>query len=243
VRSLTERILDILDEAAASFTFPSLDNGYVYLAATRLSAFHSAKDWALVLQVFGYSPREGIPSIYVTTFGSTLRKRLRRRDFASERAYKTQLAKHANDASTSFWPIKDGDWTEDCDYVSLGTKTVELRGRRVAVPTREQCRVQGVKLEEKRLQIFELCRYLAAIDRDAVLATDDEERANVPAALARILRLDEWHHPDITADERPSKTQTFQQIADVLATGDVTRYRTRERPNTHWRHWPDGGSL
>jgi hypothetical protein len=35
-------ILAVLDGCCDSCTFPMLDNGYVYLAATRLSAYRSA---------------------------------------------------------------------------------------------------------------------------------------------------------------------------------------------------------
>jgi len=34
-----EEILSILDDCCDAFTFPMLDNGYVYLAATRLSLY------------------------------------------------------------------------------------------------------------------------------------------------------------------------------------------------------------
>ena len=64
----------------------SLDNGYVYVAATRLSLHRSAHDWALVLEIFGYSPRAGLPALYVSTFGTGIRGRQRREDFATERA-------------------------------------------------------------------------------------------------------------------------------------------------------------
>ena len=53
-------ILEVLDAACDSFAFPMLDNGYVYLAATRLSLFRSAADWAMVIEVFGFSPRAGL---------------------------------------------------------------------------------------------------------------------------------------------------------------------------------------
>jgi len=50
-------ILTILDACCHSATFPMLDNGYVYLAASRLSLHRSTTDWALVIEVFGFSPR------------------------------------------------------------------------------------------------------------------------------------------------------------------------------------------
>jgi hypothetical protein len=48
-------ILRILDSCCDAYTFPMLDNGYVYLAATRLSLFRSPRDWAMVIEVFGFS--------------------------------------------------------------------------------------------------------------------------------------------------------------------------------------------
>ena len=54
-----EEILSILDRCCDAFTFPMLDNGYVYLAATQLSLYRSTMDWAVVIEVFGFSPRAG----------------------------------------------------------------------------------------------------------------------------------------------------------------------------------------
>ena len=55
--------------------------------------------------------------------------------------------------------------------------------------------------------------------------------------------LDGWHHPDVVADERPSANETFQQLAAVLSTGDASLYQPVQPFNTHWRHWPEGGTL
>jgi hypothetical protein len=52
-----------------------LDNGYVYLAATRLSLYRSATDWAIVIEVFGFSPRAGLPDTHIYTFASRLHDR------------------------------------------------------------------------------------------------------------------------------------------------------------------------
>lgn len=43
-------MLSDLDECYR-FTFPMLDNGYFYLAATRMSLYRSPEDWALVIEV------------------------------------------------------------------------------------------------------------------------------------------------------------------------------------------------
>jgi hypothetical protein len=44
-------------------------------------------------------------------------------------------------------------------------------------------------------------------------------------------------------NDRPSSYETWQQLAHVLATGDISHYRPTLAPNTHWSNWPDSGSL
>jgi hypothetical protein len=62
--------------------------------------------------------------------------------------------------------------------------------------------------------------------------------------MMQILQLEEWHHPNVVDEkELPSVSETFQQLAQVLASGDVRAYRPKQAPNTHWRNWPEGGRL
>jgi hypothetical protein len=44
-------------------------------------------------------------------------------------------------------------------------------------------------------------------------------------------------------ENRPSTYETWQQIAGVLATGDTTIYNSSLPSNTHWKNWPEGGSM
>ena len=57
----TTAILGVLDQSAEAFTFPMLDNGYVYLAASRLSLFRSDKHWAVVFEIFWIFAPSGPP--------------------------------------------------------------------------------------------------------------------------------------------------------------------------------------
>lgn len=225
----TPAILDVLDRAAADFTFPALDNGYVYLAAIRLSLFRSDVDWALVFERFGYSPRAGIPSIDVQTFASRLHR--------SERAH---------DSFESVYPIDGGDWIDfdDLELCATGPRSLNLRGRSRPLPAVADYERHGIALvDPDQPRVFELCRYLAAVAREDVLATGDERRAHVRPELEQVLVLDDWHHPDLARGERPGGSETFQQLAAVLHTGNLALYRPSEPGNTHWRHWPGAGAL
>ena len=55
----TNEILKQLDKCAEDFTFPMLDNGYVYLANTQLKAYRDDKRWVIIIEVVGFSYRGG----------------------------------------------------------------------------------------------------------------------------------------------------------------------------------------
>jgi hypothetical protein len=239
-------ILGVLDACAQSFTFPMLDNGYVYLGATRLSLFRSAADWAMVIEVFGFSPRAGVPDLHVHTFASKLWHRDAPEKYVTHEAYEAYLAANPHNESRFFFPIAEGPWQDEelLELVARDPGPALVRGEPIAVPPRESFARHGIELEDQeRIQVFELCRYLAAVARDRVLATEAEQRVSVPPELVKILQLEDWNHPDLVNDVLPRDSECFQQLARVLATGDVGRYLPTVKPNTHWRNWPEGGRL
>ena len=239
-------ILRVLDRGAEAFVFPMLDNGYLYLAATRVSLHRSTNDWALVFEVFSFSPRAGLPDLCVCTFGSRLRDRNPPERYASREAYLNYLAQHPNDDSRLFFPIAEGDWQDEefFDIVSLDARSIQLREQVLPLPNADEFADYDIELSEApRILIFELCRLLAAKHRDLVLATPEERRVSVPEELTEVLVLDEWRHPDLLSGERPSTTETFVQFADVLASGNVAKYAPSAEPNAHWRFWLGGGTL
>lgn len=239
-------ILAVLDDCCTTYTFPMLDNGYVYLAATRLSLFRSAIDWAMVIEVFGFSPRAGLPDTHIHTFASRLHDRDPPERYATPRAYENYLASNPHNDSRFIHPIAEGPWqdTENPEYVAMDATGVGVRGESRALPTSDAYTRSGVSLEDPaRVQAFELCRVLADTCREQVLATPNERRVSVPPELSQLLQLEEWHHPDVVSGEKPSKSETFLQLAEVLVTGNGDVYRPSRPPNTHWRNWPDGGRL
>ena len=240
-------VLRALDQGARDFTFPMLDNGYAYLAASRLSIFSSATDWAVVFEIFGFSPRSGFPDLQVTAFTSRPIHRETADDFVSEESYRDFLRQNANLSQTFFYPIDDEDWIDpdDGERVSGSASTLVLRGETITLPGSEGYAAAGIIMSEHPVRrIFELSRALAHSRREAVLATEAERRAGLQPDLAQVLLLDDWHHPDVVDEEAlPSGTETFRQLAMVAATGDPAHYRTVEKPNNHWSNWPNGGTL
>src|SRR4029453_17979640 len=102
---------------------------------------------------------------------------------------------------------------------------------------------KGITMVEDQLSATDLFRSLLPEHRERFLATDAELRQRIPKDLPLLLKLDEWYHPDVVNGDKPSDNETFQLIAKVLAKGNASLYAPTNEPNTHWKNWPDGGTL
>jgi hypothetical protein len=52
-------ILGQLDQCNADYAFPMLDNGYVYPAGSKLTAYRDDERWVLIVEVIGFNYRDG----------------------------------------------------------------------------------------------------------------------------------------------------------------------------------------
>jgi hypothetical protein len=209
-----DEILEVLDASARAFTFPVLDNGYVYPLDVRLHAFRDDERWALVIEDVGYMPRGQNVYDAVHVYGNCVDP-----EFTNPEL---------------LWRVANWEELEDDDepeFLRAGVAEIDLRGTRIPVTG------------EPGVPLADVFRPLVPAHREALLASEEELRAHVPADLPRLLQLEEWRHPDITAGEVPSDTESFPQLADAIASGDASRYRASEEPNTHWSNWPEGGTL
>ena len=232
-----DSILGVWDACCRKFSFPSLDHGHLHLAASRLFLYRSEADWAMTIEVFGFSRRSGEPEVRVFTSGSNLVNRPGREDFYNDHAWHQHLVNHPHDETRFVFPIESGSW-QDGELVASGAGEVVVRGNYVSIPSRQEYKEAEIQPEDPdRIQVYELCRYLAATRRDLVLCTPEELVVNLPPGLNLVLKLDEWHHPDLSSGETASSTETFRQVAEVLATGNLSAYHPRESPNTPWKNW------
>jgi hypothetical protein len=221
-----------------------LDNGYIHLAAARMSVFRSDLDWAIVLETFGFSSRAGQPGTQISTFSNNLRNRNTESDYVSKEAYQLYLKTNPYNESKFIFPIANDDWQDpDNPEVTNPGGKCQLRSILVELPSPEEYRKYDIHLQGETPLTFEFSRYLAAIHRELVLANEEERRINVHPDMNQILQLEDWHHPDLADGELPGSTNTFSQIADVIVTGDVKKYHPRKAGNTHWKHWPVAGTL
>src|SRR5579864_9151315 len=135
-----DRILSILDRSCDTYTFPMLDNGYVHLAATRLSLHRSAANWAMVIEVFGFSPRAGLPDTHIHTFASELSDRDPPERYVIRDAYERYLANNPHNESRFIFPIEEGPWqdAENGELVARNAAEVVVRGHTLPVPSLDE---------------------------------------------------------------------------------------------------------
>ncbi|MDX2283487.1 MAG: hypothetical protein NW241_04965 [Bacteroidia bacterium] len=56
------------------------------------------------------------------------------------------------------------------------------------------------------------------------------------------IKRDDWNRK-VWENSRPSSSETWKLIASVIASNDSNEYKPTLEPNTHWKNWPDSGSL
>lgn len=230
-----EEILQQWDDCARAFQFPMLDNGHVYPATVRLTGYRDEARWAVVIEAIGYHARAGGHDGIHNCL----------------HCYGNCLPRPPGTANADFlFPTEDGleGPTFDDEYeffVRPEARSIVLRGQVILLQVQpDDLATQGIALvAPPRVTGADLLRSLLTDHRELLLATEAELRERVPADLPCLLRLEEWHHPDLAGDELPSQSPTFQMFAQVLETGDASHYRPVEEPNTHWKFWPDGGTL
>jgi hypothetical protein len=228
-----DEILQQLDACAKQYTFPMLDNGYVYLVDTRLNAYRDATRWAMIIEIVGFSFRTGVPygmQVVLYCFGNCLRR-------------------SPGTANEDFlWFVKEDAEKlifDDESSIRPSATSIQIRDQMVSIPRDpEAWTKKGIVLQSPpAIQPYELMRVLVPEHRHLFLARDVELQQRIPTDLPLFLRLNEWNHPDLSGDSIPSRSRTFQMLAEAITAGDHRLYRPTEPPNTHWSNWPESGTL
>jgi hypothetical protein len=232
---LSQEILQQLDNCAKDFQFPMLDNGYVYLADTRMSVYASQRNWAIIIEILGYHPRawktDGFDNC-LYCFGNRL------------------ACKIGTDNTNFLFPISDGIAAplfaeNEPEIINPLARDVKIRENSFPITNDLNTYARnGIILETPpSVHAFEFLRLLAVTHRDLLLATEAELRARLVGDIPLMLQINEWHHPDLVIGEKPSQNETFIFIAEMIEKLDASVYQPSKLPNTHWSNWKDGGSL
>lgn len=227
-----KNILAQLDNCAKEYTFPMMDNGYIYPVESRLRAYGDKKRWALLIEVIGYNTRgvghNGIyNSLYI--FGNCL---------SFDPGIENTISLTKDDKVKTF----DKEYGE---YLEPKASSFLLRGKKVPINHKpEFYSKKKIKLgKNPKIKVWQFLRGLMPEYRSEFLATEKEIRTRIPKDLPLLLSAEEWNHPDLANGEKPGQNETFKMIAKVLETGDSKKYKPKNKANTHWSNWPEAGTL
>ncbi len=211
-----------------------LDNGYIYPGDVRLTIYRNDSDWLMIVEHFGANPR----TLSYGSFQNCLH------------LFGSKLHRPPGTANEDFFePIASApdDWIFEEDYewnVVEGAHSVMIRGHYIEFDlSPATLKRKGIELSNGQKDAVAVMRSLLPEHRDLLLASDAELAARNPHDLPLWLRLNEWHHPDLAGGEQPSQSETFQMLAEAIASGDKGKYQPTKKPNTHWKHWPEGGTM
>jgi len=230
-----DEVLSQLDKCNAKYTFPMLDNGYVYPAGTRLTAYRDEHRWVIIIEAIGFNYRgmghNGILNC-LHVFGNCL-------EYPPGTKNENFLRITDDlDICSTFDDEENFYLNSKCENFSLRGDTLPI------IHERGKYESYGIQLEdEDSVNAFEFLRLLDLLYHDKLVATEIEIRHRIPKDIPEMMRLEEWFHPDVVNGDLPSNNETFKQIAKVIETGNIDFYKPTQRPNTHWKNWPDGGML
>jgi hypothetical protein len=231
-------ILHQFDDVAKDIVFPMLDNGYIYPVAVRLSIFRDAKRWLMIIETLGvYAPSLTGCDVFQNCLhlvGGELSREPRTTNEDVEFLYPID--------SLPDDPLFDDeyDW-----FVRPEAEALSIRGHRIALDlSAKALAMKGLQLlEPPKVDPVVVMRSLLPEQRTLLLASSEELATRNSDDLPLFMRLDEWFHPDLAAGELPSACETFQMLAEAISTGEPEAYKPSRDPNTHWRNWPNGGTL
>ena len=224
-----EQIFTDLDKHASEFNFPVLDNAYVEFAATRLTAFQSAKGWLIVFEVLGFSTKEieFVDDLYA--FGSCVERE----------GYVGEEVLLSSSRGQPIFDTQSNDCIADWSHwsIKLGNETMFFS------PTREEYANAGIVIDRDpgpgTLREIELLRFLVyRLGEERLFMNDETLLSHFPRCqgVSKFIQTARWQHPDVADGERPSTTLSIRTLVAALSQKDVSLFEPG-RPNTHWRSW------
>lgn len=220
-------ILEILDKGADTYDFPMLDNNYFYLGKEKLLLFRNGNEWLIVFQEISFSIKAKKFSNIITVFGNYVDKNgiILNKEIISE---------------------SPNDKMFDDNYKfllnPLRFKVIIKGTEREFNPTKNDYKNLGIDIDDDKMpNEAKIIRYLTGIIPNELLFTADElleicGRKN--SNLDVFMVLEDWYHPDLINDEKPSETLCFQSLAEALEKNDRSLFKCPEEEyNTHWSNW------
>jgi uncharacterized protein DUF7003 len=217
-------ILKQLDKYYEDLEFPLPRNANYPMADVRLTAFRNQSEWLIVFEVIAAAISQGWFQDMIFAYGNRVK------------APGLLTAENVVQAAPGY-PIRDADGRF---ILNLDHFEVLIRGqKRDFSPSKEDFRKAGLQSQGKMPGPIYFLRLLVSLcPGDLFLPKEELLKRIRKSELQTFMQLDDWHHPDLAADEPPSRNSCFQSLASALAKDDPDLYScSPTKFNTQWTDW------
>jgi hypothetical protein len=239
----TKEILNDLDSNVLYEYFLDLEHGYFFTAGSRITLFADKERWAIVFEKSGYGNRSGCAEIELNYIGNCI---VNNDSNEINNQFSTNLNNVILIDNDEFEKISDG-----FELVSKKAKSIKVRDLEVEIETdikkyiEKNIELRTFDNKNNQVDFPSLVRYLSESNKELFRATKNELYSILPNDLPLLMKIDEWYHTTIKeyGGPNPSDNETFNLIAEILVSKDISKWKLNLKPNNNWRNWPEAGGL
>lgn len=226
--------------------FIDLENGYSYLAGSKIHVYGDANNWAIVFEQNGYHTRQvkvNLDLIYVGNCINYIIEEHHDRNYISNQNTITLI----ESSELNRIQNKNGNEMENFELIDLETKQIKIRNKTLAFNNNhEDYKKIGILIRDydnpNNLIGFEdMVRYIHETEPNILEADEFEIRKHIPKNLDKIMTLNDFHYVSSFEDDlSPSKQETYQMIAKVICKLGANEWKPTKKANNNWRNWEPG---
>ncbi|WP_162144113.1 DUF7003 family protein [Sporocytophaga myxococcoides] len=222
--------------------FPDLENGYMFIASSKIHLYADKNRWAIVFETNGYHNRQFNAQINLVYIGNCISYS---KEISPERSYVSNFSSVELISQEEFKRIQNFKGLEMEQFELVDSDINEIKVRDVLLPVNHnglEYEAFDIKFREydnpKRLVGFkDLVRFLSETQKEVMSANEEDLRKNLPDTLPKLITIDSFHHKN---NMTPDSYETYRMIAKILVTGDTTFWKPKLTPNNHWTNWRSG---
>ncbi len=226
--------------------FLDLEHGYCETAGNRIHLYADSTRWIVVFEKSGYQNRGTSAEIELDYIGNCVDYPV---DKYPERNYITNANNIILIDPTEFERIenKDGEEMETFELIGQNIKEIKIRDNGVKFDNdHKNYEKLGIDIRDydnpKNLIGFgDFIRYLHETNPSLISATEEEIRKHIPKDIPKLMTIDEFHFVSpYDKTNPPSQQETYQLIAKILTTKNITNWKPTQKPNNSWKNWESG---
>ena len=226
--------------------FLDLEHGYCETVGSRIHLYSDESRWAIVFEKSGYQNRGTSAEIELTYVGNCINYNVER---YPERNYISNTNNIIIITPDEFERIenKTGTELETFELIDNQVKEITIRNTQIPFESDHKKYTQlGIEIKDYEnprnlIGFADFLRYINEVSPELISASENEILEHIPSDLQKVMIIEDFHF--ISAYETkspPSIQETYQMIADVLVTKDISAWKPTKEPNNHWSNWESG---